>query len=159
MQRNSHLRIALSGAVWFSLLAGVALPLLMTALPKPLGPNDLSDVGSHLRFALLFFGLPAGVVGLAFANRNAHSQASLRVFCLGAALVLITNLLAGLGVSLLGSHFASVGSLLEQAILIATGFLLLDVLLFKGAPFLFGGLAALAFRAGIRRVGWAENEF
>jgi hypothetical protein len=34
--------------------------------------------------------------------------------------------------------------------------LFLDVLLFKGMPFVIGGLAALAFRAGIAFLQWEE---
>ena len=158
MKRSTYLRNASLGGVWFALVTGVSLPLLMSALPKPFAPNNMVEAGGLLTFALLLFGLPAGIVGFALANRMAHSTHSVRVFSLGAVLVLVTNLLAGAGLSALGSQFVSLRSVLEQAVGGAASFLLLDVLLFKGAPFLLGGLAALAFRAGIHRVGWAQSE-
>ena len=155
MERTPYFRVAISGSAWFAFVAASALPLLMIALPRPLAPGTLHDTGSHFRFALLMFGPPAATIGFALSNRIAHSASYLTAFGLGVAVVLLTSLLAGVVVSVLGSHFASLRLSLEDAVLMATSFLLLDILLFKGATFMLGGLAAMAFRAGIQRVGWA----
>lgn len=154
---RAYLHVALAGAVWFALVAGLSLPLLMSALPKPFAPDGVSAVTSEFKFAFLTFGLPGALIAFALANRIARSSV-FGAFVLGAVLVLATNLLAGVVMSMLVSHFVSLYSFLERAFSVAASFLLLDVVLFKGAPFVIGGLAALGFRAGVARVKLA-NEF
>ena len=127
MERTTYIRIALVGGIWFALVAGVGFLLLMSALPKPFAPSNLVNISGQLNFALLIFALPAGIVGFALANRIAHTAHSIRVIGLGTALVLATNLLAGVGLAMFGSHFVSLRLFLEQAAVGAVGFLLLDL--------------------------------
>ncbi|MFY8041644.1 MAG: hypothetical protein ACOVOD_01840 [Rhodoferax sp.] len=81
----------------------------------------------------------------------------IRVFSLGVVLVVLVNLLAGVCFAIYGERFLSLGSFLEHVATSIKILLFLDILAFKGVPFLMGGLAALAFRAGIERYGLNQD--
>jgi hypothetical protein len=151
-------RIALSGALWFVFVACVCLPLLMSLIPKPLRLSGPLEAANMFLAALYIFGLPTGLVGFFLAKPMVDGTQGVRVFSLGVFLVVLVNLLAGVCFAIYGKNFLSLGSFFEHA---ATGiaiFFFLDILAFYGAPFLLGGLAALAFRAGIERYGLNQDE-
>lgn len=147
MPRRTALYVALAGAVLFSLLAGFGFPLAMSAIETPLAAKNFFEAAGMFKFSMTIFGGPAALVGLLLAKRIVLAS-SFGAFVLGVFLVLATHLLGAMVAMLYVSYPFSLDSFFADGAKIALVFLIFDMAVFKGMPFLLGGLAALALRAG-----------
>ena len=146
MKTSIRVQIAFCGAVWFGVVAVAMFLLFMSALSKPFAPENGADLASYAKFSAWLFGVPSAVAGGVLANRIANADGPIGSFFLGITLVLLANLLAGVMLGLVELAGARPLGTVGTSLFGAASFVLLDLLLFKGAPFVVGGLASLAFR-------------
>jgi hypothetical protein len=139
------LKLAFLGALWFALVAGLCFALLIATLTFP-ATHTLSQGGKEVLVGLWLFGPSAAVAGFLLANRviKADVMAS---FFLGVLVVVLTCILTSFLRVLMagGLHSPLVGA--QEAFAGAIFLLIIDLHLFRGVPFIAGGLAMLAFRA------------
>jgi hypothetical protein len=157
MKLGTRTKVALAGALWFGIVAAASLPLAMSVHSAP-QPGITAGTAGVAKFSAYLFGLPGAVAGLVLANRIARSVSVMASIGLGVLLVVFKDVLAALQGALGGfvrsfSIQAFGESLLNSSFL----FLFSDVVSLYGIPFVLGGLAAMAFRAVVRRSRWAEQ--
>jgi hypothetical protein len=156
MHLSPKLKIAFLSASWFALVAGVCFPLAMALLPFA-APQTLSQTGNGVLSGLQIFGPAAAVAGFLLANRAVRANVA-GSFLLGVLVVVLTCILAAFFAVLMVGRSYTVQAFVGEAFATAFGFLFVDLILFKGVPFIAGGFAMLAFRALVfsRRV--PQNE-
>jgi hypothetical protein len=138
------LKLALLGALWFAVVAGLCFALLIAAMPF-LTPQTVSQTGEEVFIGLCFFGPSAAVAGLLIANRAVTADV-IASFLLGVLVVVLTCILTSFFWVLMAGRLHSPLVVAQEVFRGAFFLLLIDLLLFRGVPFVAGGFAMLAFR-------------
>lgn len=100
------------------------------------------------------YGIPAAVAGFLLARRIVTAPA-LVAFVLGALAALLSAALSGLWMALLTNRFISWSAFASDAVIGSLGQVVLDVLVLRGLPLVFGGFAALGLRFTV--TNWTEQ--
>jgi hypothetical protein len=138
------LKLALLGALWFAVVAGLCFALFIAALPF-LTPQTVSQAGGEVFIGLWFFGPSAAVAGFLLANRAVTADV-IAGFFLGLLVVVLTCILTSFFWVLMAGRLHSPLVVAQDVFCGAFFLLLIDFLLFRGVPFVAGGFAMLAFR-------------
>lgn len=138
------LKLALLGALWFAVVAGLCFALLIAAQPF-LTPKTVAQTGEEVFIGLWFFGPSAAVAGFLLANRAVTADV-IASFFLGVLVVVLTCILTGFFWVVMAGRLHSPLVVAQEAFRTAFFLLLIDLLLFRGVPFVAGGFAMLAFR-------------
>lgn len=149
----SH-KIALAGAVWFSIVSVVGLPITIFVLSFIF--KFRPDVSFLLKFSGLFFGLPAAFVGLVFANRIVYADSLMGLIRLGIFIVIGTNLLAALLFAIVAPQVVGIKEIVQFFLMVAAGYLIFDIQFFYGIPFIISAIASVVFCLAIQRTTWVD---
>jgi hypothetical protein len=138
------LKLALLGALWFAVVGGLCFALLIAAQPF-LTPKTVAQTGEEVFIGLWFFGPAAAVAGFLLANRAVTADV-IASFFLGVLVVVLTCILTSFFWVLMAGRLHSPLVVAQEVFRGAFFLLLIDLLLFRGVPFVAGGFAMLAFR-------------
>ena len=149
----SH-KIALAGAMWFFIVSVVGLPITTFVLSFIF--KFRPDVSFLLKFSALFFGLPAAFVGLVFANRIVYADSLMSLIRSGIFIAISTNLLAALLFAIVAPQAVGIQEIIQLFFMVAAGYLIFDIQLFYGIPFIISAIASVVFCLAIQRTTWVD---
>lgn len=137
--------VAIAGGLWFAVTAVISLPLLDAAFRR--GPQAYGEISQLGRLAFIHFALPSFMAGMAFANHIVFVSSPWLSFWLGALLVVLANIGTAANTALLVEGWNHFGT---ASIVTAVMYFIVDVVAFRGIPFLIGGVSAVLFRGAMR---------